>query len=512
MEPAVAESHISTVFFTPDRAFKLLKPVKTSFLDHTRVDQRLRSIDDELALNRRMAPDVYLGTADVIERGATVDRMLVMRRLPAERRLSTLVAAGAEVGPCLRAVARQVAVFHQACDRAADGSEIASADAVRANWEGNFGDLEPLRGSVIPAPAYDRVTHLIDRYLDHRQLLFEARVNEGAVRDGHGDLTAQDIFCLDDGARILDCLAFDRRLRVADVLADIAFLAMDLERLATPAGSIDPPPDSPTGPQLAADFFEWYQEFSNEHHPPSLAHHYVAYRAHVRAKVAAIRHFQGDLTAATEIGQYHDLCLRHLEQGRIRLILVGGSPGTGKTTMARWLSDPFQAMVLTTDELRKDLAGRGHLDREFTPPGEGIYAPGMTDQTYDQLLARAGKILDGGRSVILDGSWNQAGLRSAALELAEAKGADPIEIECLLDAETARSRIVDRLAQGGDPSDARPELLEELRRRQEPWPSALTIDTSESVDDAGSRLVAAIAAVDPGLAHGLPGRTGDRTS
>ncbi|MCP3990281.1 MAG: AAA family ATPase [Actinomycetia bacterium] len=498
LEAAVAESHISTVFFTPDRAYKILKPLKTSFLDHSTSGQRLRSIDDELALNRRMAPDVYLGTADVVERGAVVDRMLVMRRMPADRRLSELVASGADVASCLRAIARQVAVFHQAQEPADDGHELGGRDAVRANWAGNFGDLQSVRGTLISDEAYDRVAYLSDRYLEYRGPLFEARLAIGAVRDGHGDLTAQDIFCLDDGPRILDCLAFDRRLRVADVLADIAFLAMDLERLSPDELESS---SALAGSSLTSDFLHWYQEFSNEHHPPSLADHYVAYRAHVRAKVGTIRHRQGDPTAGPKVRTYHDLCLRHLERGRVRMFIIGGGPGTGKTTMARTMADSYQAMNLSTDEVRKDLTGRSHLDREFTPVGEGIYSADMTDRTYDHLLERASKVLDGGRSVVLDGSWSLARQRADALTLARVKGADAIEIECVLDAETAEARIVERLAEGQDPSDARPELLDELRRRREPWPSAVNIDSSGSFGDAHSRALAIVADLD-GAAQG----------
>src|SRR6187402_3842244 len=113
--------------------------------------------------------------------------------------------------------------------------------------------------------------------------LFDNRRRAGLVRDGHGDLIADDIFVMDDGPRILDCLAFDDAYRVSDVLADVAFLVMDVERLA--------------GREPARRLLQAYCTYSNEHHPSSLAHHYVAYRAHVRAKVATMRWNQGDPTA-----------------------------------------------------------------------------------------------------------------------------------------------------------------------------------------------------------------------
>lgn len=486
--PDVSETHISTVFFTADRAYKLLKPVKTSFLDHSTTADRLLATEDEIRLNRRLAPEVYLGSADIIEQGEVVDRLIVMRRLDASRRLSKLLAGGG-VDECLRSIAKAIAAFHAGEEPAPDAERIAGRDAVATNWADNFNDLSAVVGSVLPDESLEQARTLANRYLEHRAPLFGARIEDGFVRDGHGDLTAEDIFCTDDGPQILDCLAFDRRLRVADVLADVAFLAMDVDRL--------------TGDGSSRRFLDWYSEFSNEHHPTSLAHHYIAYRANVRAKVAAIRHRQGDPGAAELLGRYHDLCLRHLDQGRVELILIGGTPGTGKTTLARGLSGPLSAMVLSTDELRKDLAGRGHLDRDFSATDEGLYAPEVTERTYTELIRRAGTLLRLGESVILDASWGDASLRRAAEAEAAGSGADLTQFRCVLDPDLARSRIAGRLAAGTDPSDARPELLDELAARFAPWPEAVEIDTGASDRAAVTACLEAMRAEPDRLGQGV---------
>ncbi len=173
---------------------------------------------------------------------------------------------------------------------------------------------------VLAADAEVRVRHLSRRYLSGRDALFDRRIAEGKVIDGHGDLLADDIFCLTDGPRILDCVEFDDQLRYGDVLADVCFLAMDLERL----GASD----------LGARFLAWYRELAAETYPATLAHHYIAFRAHIRAMVACLRGAQGDQAAVGEASRLLGIARDHLGRGQVVLVLVGGLPGTGKSTLA----------------------------------------------------------------------------------------------------------------------------------------------------------------------------------
>jgi uncharacterized protein len=296
--------------------------------------------------------------------GRPCDHLLVMRRMPPARRLATLVSAGADVSDGVRQVARLVAAFHE---RAATSPAIAasgSLETVRRNWEDNFRQMAPFVGPVLDPDAAARVEHLARRYLDGRRSLFEHRVASGMVRDGHGDLLAEDVFLLDDGPRALDCIEFDDRLRHGDVLADVAFPAMDLERLGAPI--------------LATQFLDWYHEFSGHPHPWSLTEHYVAYRAHVRAKIACLRHAQGDPAAAREAEAMLSLALRYLEHGRVRMALVGGLPGTGKTTLAAALADATGWSVLRSDEVRPDL-GRNAGPAAYRA---GAYSDESVTETY----------------------------------------------------------------------------------------------------------------------------------
>jgi len=478
---AVAETHISVLVSIGDRVYKLKKPVSLGFLDFSRRELRERACHREVELNRRLAPDVYLGVADVLDvDGQPCDHLVVMRRMPAERRLAALVRAGVPLGDALSDVARRIAAFHAAAETSETIAAAGRRDAVGAVWDDSFRLVETFTGPVLDPDTGRRAEHLVRRYLAGRSRLFDRRIAVGAVRDGHGDIQAEDIFCLDDGPRILDCIEFDDHLRHGDVLADVAFLAMDLERLGAP--------------DAATEFLARYRDFAGETYPESLAHHYIAARAHVRCKVACLRHAQGDGEAAGAARSLLDLTVHHLEAGRVRLVLVGGLPGTGKSTLAAALADATGWSVLRSDEIRKDLAGAGHTAAATAAPEAGLYRPEVTDATYRALLERARTALELGEPVVLDASWSADRHRRAARALAEDTAADLVELRCVAPAGVAAERIRARLAAGSDPSDATPAVAAAMAARFDPWPEATDLDTAGAVDSSVAPAVAAATA------------------
>lgn len=465
--PAVIETHLSQVFLTPDRVYKLLRPVRTDFVDFSDRSTRLDAAVKEYELNRRLSPDVYLGLADVVEQGELVDRFIVMERLPSDRQLDHLVESP-EFANHLREVARLVATFHAGQPPIAGTSAApAEVEALRRNWADNFAALEPLAGSLLPTEEFKRVGSLVWRFIDGRSALFQERIDQGWVRDGHGDLRCEHVFCLDDGPRLIDCLAFRDDFRVADVIADVAFLAMDLHRLA--------------GPEAAMSFVAHYDEFCNEHHPASLAHHYVAYRAYVRAKVAAIRFAQGDRSAADEVVLYHRLALQHLEVGQTRLMLVGGGAGVGKSTVAQGLADRMAATWLRADEIRKSMAGIDPGRPAADDYERGLYDPEFSDQVYRELLRQAELLLSRGHSVVLDASWSTVGRREWAAGVGGRTSSVVTELLCRAPSDVARQRIVDRMATVYNPSDATPEIADRLAQDFDPWPNADLVDTNQPI-------------------------------
>jgi aminoglycoside phosphotransferase family enzyme/predicted kinase len=467
----MAETHVSVVMFLGDRAYKVKKPVKTAFLDYSTRAAREAICHREVELNRRLAPDVYLGVIDLIGPDRNpCDHLVAMQRMPAERRLATLVRDGKATADMITAIARTMASFHSRADRGAAIEATGTPDAVRRLWADNFDEMTPFTRWLLPPETLAMAEAMAFTYLDGREPLFWERIVQGRIVDGHGDLLAEDIFCLDDGPRTLDCLEFDDRLRCGDVLLDIGFLAMDLERLGRP--------------DLARSFLDAYRELSAETHPRSLEHHYMAYRALVRAKIACLLAADRHTAAASQAMALLDLCARHLQQSRVRLVLVGGTPGTGKTTLAEALAACLGSTLLRSDELRKEQAGIPSMELAAVPFGEGIYTATTTKRMYEELARRAEVALARGETVILDATWDSAPQRVLAVEAARRTHSELVEFCCECPATVADQRIASRSAGGGDASDATPDVAARLRAHFVPWPSAHRVDTSRRWEDA----------------------------
>jgi predicted kinase len=304
------------------------------------------------------------------------------------------------------------------------------------------------------------IERLALRFLAGRAPLFDARIRDGRILDGHGDLIADDIFCLDDRPRILDCLDFDDRLRWLDGLDDAAFLSMDLERLGAPA--------------LAEQFMAAYADYSGDPAPASLSHHYLAYRAFVRVKVAFLRVLQDDPAEGFEAHQLAEVALRHLQAGAVTLVLVGGLPGTGKSELAGMVAGRLGFTVLNSDRIRKELAGLPAETSARAPYGSGIYTAEWTGHTYAELLHRAVVLLAHGESVVADASFISAPQRAAAAAAAAGVSADLVQLRCSASRELAARRMS---ARAGGASDADQAIAAEMEAVAEPWPDAAVIDT-----------------------------------
>jgi len=482
MHAAVTETHAAILFFVGERAYKLKKPVDLGFLDFRRRTDREAICHREVELNRRLAPDSYLGVADVRgPDGEVCDHLVVMRRMPDDRRLSALIRTGAPVGGHLRRLARMLAEFHSRALRSPVISAEGTRSALAGRWDATFGQLRPFHGGVLDEGEAAEVEAEAHRFLAGREPLFADRVAHDRIVDGHGDLIADDIFCLPEGPQVLDCLEFDDRLRRLDVLDDAAFLAMDVEHLGAAP--------------LARAFLDWYEEFSGDPAPAALEHHYIAYRAFVRAKVGCLRHAQGDPAAAADVRAYTELALRHLRLGTVRLILVGGPPGSGKTTLGGRLADRTGAVLLSSDRIRKELAGISPAEHAASPYRQGLYTPEWTGRTYAEMFARARHLLERGETVVLDASFTDEEQRRAARDLALRTDSQLHELHCSAGPATLAERLAGRT---GTFSDADASIAAAMAADARPWPEAVEIATDHGADAALSRVLQTLAPADLG--------------
>ncbi|RMI31484.1 hypothetical protein EBN03_18185 [Nocardia stercoris] len=464
------ETHTGVVVLYGDRAYKTKRPVVTDFLDFGTVERRRLALSRELELNRRLAPDVYLGVGSLDQPGGDAEPVLVMRRLPEHARLTRQLADPAAAGSMLTRLVHRLTDFHDHADRNRAVNAAATVAAVRARWQSVLAGLtDPPLGAAEVAV----VRRLAERYLDGREALFDQRIATGRIVDGHGDLRADDIFVLPDGFRIIDCLEFDDGLRYVDRVDDIAFLVMDLEFHGAP--------------WVAVHVLERYLTCAGDPAPMSLCHHYIAYRALVRAKVQCVRHGQGDPDAEPNARRHLDICRRHLESGAVRVGIVGGLPGTGTSTVAAGLAAGTGAVLLSSDRVRAELRATGVITGDSGEFGAGAYAASAVDRVYAELADRAHEHLVHGRSVVLDATWTAAHHREQILRLAARTSAVPIELCCRAPQVVSQARITERRA---GVSEATPEIADALAAQADPWPAARSLDTTEPPSMTVARALA----------------------
>jgi uncharacterized protein len=462
MPSELRETHSAVVALIGDLAYKAKKPVDLGYVNLKSAATRDHALRRELELNRRMCDDVYLDVAQLVgSDGVARESVLLMRRMPDARRLSALVTSGSpDTEQHLRSIARVLAEFHARADRGAQISAEAGRHGLLRRWTDNFNELDRFVGTSVDRDVYDRIRHLALAYVDGREPLFDRRGGAGVYVDGHGDVTAEDIFCLNDGPRILDCIEVDDRLRWIDALDDAALLAMELEYLGRAA--------------LARYFLTMYAELSAVPRVASLEHHYIAYRALVRAKIVCLRaEERGESADQERVDRYLQLALRHLEAGQVQLVLVGGAPGTGKTTISAMLADTLDAVLLSTDTVRREIA-----------PDPPSYDDESRLAVYRALLVRAERALANGESVVADATWQSDVVRELARNSADATASTLCEFECHAPPALAAARAERRVQQGWGRSQAGGSVALMLAERRTAWPTAVAVDTSGSAQEA----------------------------
>jgi aminoglycoside phosphotransferase family enzyme/predicted kinase len=472
LQAQVRETHTGLVVLVGERAFKIKKRVVTDFLDFSTAGSREQACKHEVALNRRLSPDSYLGVGHFTEPGTgATEPVIVMRRYPDSSRLASLVASGAPVHDHLDLIARRLSSFHRDATRNAAIDRCGTSDAISRRWHDNLTELQHHVGTAIEADVLSDVRRLVDQFIAGRATLFTQRLADHRVVDGHADLLADDIFCQPGHLAILDCLEFDDELRYVDTVDDAAFLAMDLEFL----GRED----------LGEHFISAFLRASVDPAPKALCDFYIAYRAVVRAKVDCVRIRQGHAEAAIDARRHLAIALKHLRSGTVQLIVVGGGPGTGKSTLAGALAEARDAEVISTDAVRAQMRRAGIIAGATGDFEAGLYSPANVEAVYHEVLSRASTALRAGKSVILDGTWRDPGHREEARAIASRSAAPMVELTCSVPLDEAAVRIVRRPA---STSDATPEIAAAMSEPSDSMYSGHVIDTTrplaESVEEA----------------------------
>lgn len=468
----LVETHISWVLLTGEFVYKIKKPVKLSFLDFSTLALRKHFCGEELRLNRRFAPELYLDVVTIVDsksgpriggEGPIIDYAVKLRQFDAQSELGQLLAARQVDCDELAQFGASLAQQHAASPPARDVSPATLYKIVNDNRD----ELT----AIMPAAAA-RLCHLKERLqalCDARAAMFAERYASGVVRECHGDLHVGNIVRIDGQLRAFDCIEFDAALRNIDVLNDAAFLMMDLAAHAHR--------------ELAYCFVNAWLTESGDYLGLPLLPYYLIYRALVRAKVAALR------ANAADAARYLDEAQRRAQPKRAKLILTCGLSGSGKTWLSKALAPRIPAIHMRSDIERKRLAGLGALESSRSAPGGGIYSTEFGARTYQRLQDCARACLQAGETALIDAAFLRRAERSAFAALAQDCSASFAILHCAAPIETLRERIQQRVQAGRDASEATLAVLERQFDYWEPFApeeraSVIEVDTRRDAPDA----------------------------
>lgn len=482
----VLETHISWVILTGDYAYKLKKPVNYGFVDFTTRELRQFCCHEELRLNRRQTEDLYLAVrpvygpreqATLCGTGEPIDFAVQMRQFSQKELLPEVLARGELTSELLDRLASDVAEFQQTAGVARKDVPYGSGPVIRRVMEENFSAL----GQAGPNAAIVRqLQDWSQREFLRREAEFARRKSAGKIREGHGDMHLGNMILRQCRIEVFDCLEFNPSLRWIDVISEVAFLVMDLADRGRP--------------DLGCRFLNAWLERTGDYDGLEIWAWYFCYRALVRAKVAALRRRQSDVTEdearrlERQLTEYLQLAQRITQRADPVLIITQGVSGSGKSYWTQRVAAELGIIRIRSDVERKRLFGA----LEKTPrPSSDIYSEEATTHTYLYLKQRAAMVLNGGWSVMVDATFLRRSQRQEFQQLARELGVRSCLLAFRADPATLQQRVTDRQQAGRDPSDATLDVLERQLARiealqiDEGW-TEIPVDTDRP--DAGERL------------------------
>ncbi|HET8840708.1 MAG TPA: AAA family ATPase [Ktedonobacteraceae bacterium] len=516
----VIQTHASAVILAGGYAYKLKKARNFGFFDYSTPELRRQFCEQEVLLNSRLAPHIYQGIAPVLEEadgtlrfgrifapgqiptpntllGAArvVDYAVVMQRLPEEATLAAHVAARTATPNLLALVAEPLVQFHTSVPTNKHIAEFGSLSVIRGNWDENFEQMRPYIGRSLDQSTFDRLSTYIYDFMQGYAALFSTRIHEQRIRDCHGDLRLQHVYIFEQagdvspGISVVDCIEFNERFRYGDVASEVAFLTMEL--------------DAAERSDLARAFIDAYVSLGKDMALYELLPFYACYRACVRGKVLSFQLDQPEVpqeqrqAVLEEARKLFALAASNASgPTRPTLLLVGGLMGTGKSTLAKALSEELGWTLISSDLTRKQLIGLEPSQPQTDAFGEGIYSSVWTARTYQAMLDQAARVLATGRSVILDATFARLAHRHAASQEATLHGANHVFVECQVSRDLALSRLAERWkvrvarqpALSSSASDARPELYDTQAASWQPFSAEEEPATEHLVISSSSPL------------------------
>lgn len=465
----ILETHISWVILTGKWAYKLKKPVNFGFLDYSTLEKRRDFCREELRLNGRLAPQIYVDVVALTEAGGrlrfegsgpALEYAVKMRQFPQESLYDRQLSEGRLGHAQMDLLGRFVAQFHERAARVPREAHYGEPDHIQGPARDNFVtllEIEPHR-----AQALAELRNWTEAVYPGLAPLMAARKTDGFVRELHGDLHLGNIAEMDGLPLPFDGIEFNPELRWIDTTNDLAFLVSDLRHRGRP--------------DLGRRLLDAYLEESGDYAGLALWNYYLVYRWLVRAKVLALRKGQGHPEVETDIGTYLNECLRCLGGARPRLMITHGLSGSGKTFWSQKFLETEDVIRLRSDVIRKRLHGLAPQASSGSALGDGIYSSAQGDRTYRTLAELAGQLLRQGFAVLVDATFLKRAQRDLFRDLA-AQEKVPFELVHLeAPPEVLRQRLEARRREN-DASEAGLEVLDHQLRTQEPLQSDETART-----------------------------------
>lgn len=471
------QTHASFVLLTGDYAYKLKKPVKFSFLDFSTLDKRQHFLNEELRMNKLIAPEIYVEVLSITKTedkyklnnsGESVEYVLKMRQFPQKDLFINRFEEGRLTEIHLKELGKIVAKFHQETETNNYIKSFGEVNKIKESVDDNYRQTEKYIGVAQTEQQYQDTKDFTDRFLAQKQQLFKNRQENHKIRECHGDLHLKNICFFHNKIQLFDRIEFNEPFRFVDVIYDIAFTIMDLDaRKKRDLGNI---------------FLNTYLEQTGDWEGLQVLPFYLVRQAYVRAKVNSFLLDDpaiSDLAkqeALTSAANYYQLAWEYTKTTQRQIILMSGLSGSGKTTVAQKLASQIGAIHIRSDAVRKHLAGTP-LDQRGE---QEIYTPEMTQKTYDRLLQLGIMLANDGFLVILDAKYDRQLWREQVFTLAQSHQIPFQIIYCTAPLNILRDRISQRTQ---DISDATPDLLIQQQTAAEPFTDkekayVTTIDTT----------------------------------